>query len=178
MKTIPRRPLPRRRRAFTFVELMTSLLILSMLGAAVCGLVIAATNTDRYLRLQTDTESKIELTTHRLAANERAALSTTAPAVSTLANGQSSLTLTVPDVANATTRTIKYYCTGASAPYTLVEVDPRYNAGAPSTLVPNVTSFAVTIATSPTTLFSNDIRCAVANLPQVRRHFQVQGRDF
>jgi prepilin-type N-terminal cleavage/methylation domain-containing protein len=178
MKTTTLRPLPRRRRAFTLVELITSLLILSMLGAAVCGLVIAATNTDRYLRLQTDTESKIELAAHRLAANERAAMSTTPPSVTTLANGQSSLTLTVPDVANSTTRTVTYYCTGASAPYTLVEVDPRYNAGAPSLLVPNVTSFSVTIATSPTTLISNDVRSSVANLPQVRRHFQVQARDF
>ncbi len=171
----------------TLVELLIALTVMAIISSAAFSIVLAATNNQRYGAAQQTAIGETELAWHRLLANGRAALSTTsfpipaaAPVISTDANGQSRLTLNVPDVTNATTRTIVYSCTGSSPPYTLVESDPRYNvAGTPCILAHNVTAFTATLGNTNGQQIWIDLQVAPSNTGfPIRRHFCIDCRNF
>lgn len=168
------------RRAMTLVELILALIVISFISTAAFSIVLAGANINRYTKSQDAALWDADFAWHRLLSNGQAALASPLPTVATDANGQSRFTFTVPDVANSTTRSIVYYCTGASAPFTLVESDPRYNVGGnPTTIASNVKSFAVTIDTSITEQFWVDLKLAPNNTGfTVRRHFCIDARNF
>ena len=171
----------------TLVELIVAMVVMAIVSTAAFAVLFAATGMNRYVQNQDAALWDAELAWHRLLANGRAALSTTsfpiagtAPVVAPDANGQSRLTVTVPDVANSTTRTVVYYCTGTTAPYTLVENDPRYNVGGnPSVVAHNVQSFAASLTTTSGEQIWIDLRLAPSNTGFViRRHICIDCRNF
>jgi prepilin-type N-terminal cleavage/methylation domain-containing protein len=171
----------------TLVELLVALVVMSIISTAAFSILYAATGMNRYTQSQDAALWDAEMAWHRLLSNGRAALSTTsfpiagaAPTVATDSNGQSRLTLTVPDIANATTRTVVYYCSGAAAPYTLMENDPRYNVGGnPSIVARNVQSFSVSLTTTNGEQIWTDLRLAPPNTGFViRRHICIDCRNF
>jgi type II secretory pathway pseudopilin PulG len=167
----------------TLVELLMALSIMSVIGLAVFYLLLSSANLNRYIQNQSDGMWESDFTWHRIESNGLAAMPSSAggmtPTVVTDANGQSRLTFIVPDVTNNTTRTLKYYCTGTSAPFTLVEDDPRYNiGGVPSPIAHNVKSFSVTLDTSTTLKIWCDLNISAASTWIIRRHFCVNCRDF
>jgi prepilin-type N-terminal cleavage/methylation domain-containing protein len=163
----------------TLVELLVALTVMAIISTAAFSILLAAANVNRYTTNQDKAIWDADLAWHRILANGQAAVSSPAPTVTTDANGQSRLTVTVPDVTNSTTRTVVYYCTGTSAPYTLVESDARYNVGAtPTTIATNVKSFAVTIDTSTTEQLWVDLQLMPTNGWTLRRHFCIDCRNF
>ena len=90
----------------TLVELLMALLLLSVLSTAVTSLLVGAADVNRYVGAQAGAIWDADFAAHRILANGQAAVLSSPPAVATDANGQSRLTLTVPDVANNTTRTV------------------------------------------------------------------------
>jgi type II secretory pathway pseudopilin PulG len=167
----------------TLVELMLALGILSVMSTAVMYLLVGACNLNRFAQNESTMVWDGDFAFHRIYANGLAAVPSSAggmtPTVATDANGQSRLTFIVPDIANNTTRTIKYYCTGASAPFKLVEDDPRYNvSGTPNTIASNVQSFSVTLDSSTTMKIWVDLQISANSTWPVRRHFCVNCRDF
>jgi len=174
-----RRPI----RGMTLVELTLSLTILSIISTSVVYMLAAACNLNSYAQNESSAVWEIDFSWHRISANGLAAIPSGSggmtPTVTTDANGQSRLTFIVPDQANSTTRTVKYYCTGSAAPYTLVEDDPRYDvAGTPSTIAHNVQLFAAGIDASTTMKITCDLRINPPAAVAVERHFVVNCRDF
>jgi prepilin-type N-terminal cleavage/methylation domain-containing protein len=172
-----------KRRGLTLLELMLSLTILTMLGAAAAGLLFASLNVNRFNTDESAAVWDADFAWHRIAANAMAAIPAASggmtPTVTTDSNGQARLTFIVPDLANSTTRTIKYYCTGTSAPFTLVEDDSRYNnGGVPNPIACNVQSFAVTLDSSVSMDIWVDLKLTPKTGWTVRRHFCVNARDF
>jgi prepilin-type N-terminal cleavage/methylation domain-containing protein len=170
-------------RGLTLAELMISLSILSILSLSVASLVFASTNTFRYTLNEGSAMWDADFAWHRIYENGMAAVPSASggmtPTVTTDANGQSRLTFIVPDVANNTTRRLVYYCTGAAAPYTLVEDDPRYDvAGAPNPMAYSVRSFVVTLDATTTMKMWVDLQLSPSTGWGVRRHFCVNCRDF
>jgi prepilin-type N-terminal cleavage/methylation domain-containing protein len=170
-------------RGFTLVELMIALAVMAVISTAVATLLVGADNSNRYTTNQSTAIWETDFGWHRIYANGMAAVPAASggmtPTVTTDANGQSRLTIIVPDVANATTRTVVYYCTGVGAPFTLVESDPRYNVGGvPSTLVHNVTTFAVTLDATTTEKIWTTLNVTPVNGWPVQRHFCTQCRNF
>jgi prepilin-type N-terminal cleavage/methylation domain-containing protein len=171
------------RRGLTLVELVTALVVTCLISLAVTTLLFGANNVNRYSKAQATAEWEADFAWHRMAANASAALPVSAsgmvPTVSTDANGQSRLTMIVPDLTNNTTRTVKYYCTGSSAPYTLVEDDPRYDvSAAPNPIAHNVRSFAVTLDASTTMKVWTTLQIAPTTGWPLTRHFCAQCRGF
>ncbi len=167
----------------TLVELMLALGILGIMSTAVMYLLFGACNLNRFSQNETAMVWDADFAFHRIYANGLAAVPAGSggmtPTVTTDANGQSRLTFIVPDIANNTTRTVIYYCTGTSAPFKLVESDPRYNvAGTPSTIANNVSSFAVTLDSSTTMKIWVDLQFSATSTWPVRRHFCVNCRNF
>jgi prepilin-type N-terminal cleavage/methylation domain-containing protein len=168
---------------FTLVEMIIALVVMTYISTAVAILLFGADNANRYVTNQSTAMWESDLGWHRIYSNGMAAIPAASggmtPTVTSDANGQSRLTMIVPDVANATTRTVVYYCTGASAPYTLVESDPRYNvSGSPNALMHNVTSFAVTLDATTTMKIWTTLNTRPVNGWPVLRHFCTQGRNF
>jgi type II secretory pathway pseudopilin PulG len=171
------------RRALTLVELLTALVVTTLVSLAVTTLLFGADNTNRFTKAQATAEWEADFAWHRMAANASAALPVAAsgmtPTVTTDTNGQSRLTLIVPDLANNTTRTLKYYCTGTSAPYTLVEDDPRYDvASTPNPIAHNVASFTVTLDASTTMKIWTTLQISPTTGWPLTRHFCAQCRNF
>jgi prepilin-type N-terminal cleavage/methylation domain-containing protein len=167
------------RRAMTLVELLVALAVVTIISTAAFSILLAAANVNRSNSTQDTALWDADFAWHRLLANGQAASSTSIPTVTTDANGQTRLTLTVPDIANNTTRTLVYYCTGSAAPFTLVESDPRYNVGAtPTPIAANVKSFAVTIDTTITEQLWVDLQIAPTGAFPIRRHFCIDCRNF
>jgi prepilin-type N-terminal cleavage/methylation domain-containing protein len=170
----------------TLVELMLALTIFSIISLAVASLVFAAFNVNRYAGNEGTALWDADFAWHRMSANAMAAVpaasSGMTPTVTTDSNGQSRLTFIVPDVANNTTRTIKYYCTGTTAPFTLVEDDNRYNTGnaanVPNPIAANVQSFSVTLDASTTMKIWVDLQVRPSAGWTVRRNFCVNARNF
>jgi type II secretory pathway pseudopilin PulG len=167
----------------TLVEMVVALLVLTLISGAIFKLLLGAANTQRYTQSQSTALWETDFAWHRMTANGMAAVPSASagmtPTVSTDSNGQSRLTFIVPDVANSTTRTLIYYCTGSAAPYTLVESDPRYNAsGVPNAIVHNVSGFLVTLDVTTTMKIWVTLTVAPTQGWPLKRHFCVQGRDF
>jgi prepilin-type N-terminal cleavage/methylation domain-containing protein len=170
-------------RGLTLVELITALAVVTIISLAVTTLLFGANNVNRYTKAQATAEWEGDFAWHRIAANSSAALplasSGMTPTVTTDSNGQSRLTLIVPDVANNTTRTLKYYCTGATSPYTLVEDDPRYDvASAPNPIAHNVTTFTVTLDATTTLKVWTTLQLTPTTGWPMTRHFCAQCRNF
>lgn len=159
------------------------MVVFSLVSTAIVTLLFGADNANRYVTNEATAMWEADLVWHRMAANGMAAIPVGSggmtPTVTTDANGQSRLTFIVPDLANSTTRTLKYYCTGASAPYTLVEDDPRYDvSGTPNAIAHNVTGFTVTLDSTTSMKIWTTLTVQPANCWTVTRHFCAQCRNF
>jgi prepilin-type N-terminal cleavage/methylation domain-containing protein len=170
-------------RGMTLVEMLLALAIFAVMSTGVMYMLVGACNLNRFSQTESTMVWDADFAWHRIYSNGMAAIpaasSGMTPTVTTDANGQSRLTFIVPDVTNNTTRTLKYYCTGSSAPYSLVEDDPRYNvSGTPNVIARNVSSFSVTLDSSTTMKIWCDLRLSVNGTWPVRRRFCVQCRDF
>lgn len=63
----------KRAGGFTIVEVLSALVILSIVGTAVCGLTMAAMNSDRFLRSANTAQMEVEWAMRRIANNIREA---------------------------------------------------------------------------------------------------------
>jgi prepilin-type N-terminal cleavage/methylation domain-containing protein len=175
-RQISQRNARRRRRCagggFTFVELMTALVIFAMLATAACILLFGALNTNRHVQSLTTAESEIELAMRRMVNNIHEAQT------GSIAVGTSTLTLlTQDDPAHG-------YSNGASVIYSLqadssnagqqdlMENDQRYGT---NTLVHNVTTFNIALVSGSTALYQVDL--VVGTKVKEERHFQVAARN-
>ncbi len=170
-------------RGMTLVELLLALVILSVLSTSVMYLLVGACNLNRFSQNQSTELWNSDFAWHRIYSNGLAAVPSSSggmtPTVTTDPNGQSRLTFIVPDLANNTVRTLKYYCAGTSAPFTLVEDDTRYDVGAtPNPIASNVQSFSASIDATTTMKIWCDLKLSAASTWPLRRHFCVNCRDF
>lgn len=162
----------RARCAFTLVELVLALLVLSVIAVAVCTMTFGAMNDDRYLRSANLGQSEVEMAMRRIANNIREAQT------GSITLGTSTLsTLTQADTAHG-------YASGATVAYSLqtdatistqkdlMENDQRYGN---NVLVHNVTTFNVTAVSGITSLYQVDL--VAGSQPVSERHFQVLGRN-
>ncbi len=131
-----------KRRGMTMVELLTSLVIVSVLSLAVFALLGAALNTDRYMRTSTNTTTSVELAIRRMLHNVRTASSLTTPTTGTATSTLTTVTQPDPNNSNAT-YTVTYTLSGGN----LTENDTRYGT---NTLLSNVTAFNVTLVNTAT----------------------------
>jgi prepilin-type N-terminal cleavage/methylation domain-containing protein len=128
-----------RARAFTLVELLAALTIMSVLSVAIVALLIGAARTNAYVKTESDSVAHAEMALRRILHNLRTASTITQPPA---AETSSTLTLaTQPDSANSNaTYTVTYALQGNR----LTESDPRFNVGGtPSTIARNVSAFEV-----------------------------------
>ena len=142
----PQHPPRRNRRAFTFVELMASLIIFSLVATAGTYLLATSAKTQSYVQGGANTESEIEFAIQRITENIRAATAVTP--------GTSSVTITSPPsprVSGNPTFTITYNLVNSN----LIEIytnnanNSSYSNG---TIAHNVTAF------TPVSLSSNTFR--------------------
>jgi len=160
-------------RAFTLVELILALCILSLVSAAVCTMTFGALNTDRYLQAATGAQADVDLAMRRITYNIRMAQT------DSVAVGSSTVTLvTQADNANG-------YPNGATVQYLLqadanhagqqllIENDPRY--GGANTLARNVTTFTIVQVSGVADCYQVDL--VVATRPVAERHFKVFCRN-
>ena len=126
------------RRAYTLVELLVALAVISIMAVAVFTMTMGAAKTSLYVTAGTDTISQVETAYRRIMHNLRTSSSISAPAaqqtpVSTL------MLKTQPDSNNSNTMyDVSYTLSNGS----LVETDSRYLSA--NTLVTGVTAFTIT----------------------------------
>ncbi len=131
-----------RRGGMTMVELMVSLMILSIVSTAAVYLMTGSMNAYRYVRTSANTTSAVELAIRRIIHNVRTASALTTPTTGTATSTLT--TVTQPDTSNGNaTYTVTYTLTGGN----LTENDTRYGT---NTLVSNVTAFTVTLVNTTT----------------------------
>lgn len=126
-----------RLKAFTLVELLVALVVISIISVAVTAMLSGASKTSLYVNTSTDTVSQMETAYRRILHNLRTCSAITTPTTTTAA---STLTLvTQPDAGNGNaTYTVTYALTNGN----LTENDSRYTSA--NTLVTGVTAFTVT----------------------------------
>jgi prepilin-type N-terminal cleavage/methylation domain-containing protein len=160
-------------RAFTLVELLTALVIMSMLSLAVVTILMGAARTNMHVTGETGAIAQAENAARRIMHNLRTASSLSDPAAVATTH---SLTLTTqPDSGNGNaTYTVTYALSGRN----LTESDPRYNVGgAPNVIATNVSAFDVTRnATSAPQ--SVTIRITIGTSPAVTRSLTVYCRNL
>jgi prepilin-type N-terminal cleavage/methylation domain-containing protein len=155
-------------RGLTLVELMTALMIFSLVSTAAISLLLTATNTQRYVMSNTSAVSQAELAFRRIIENVRSS-SQAACTLPTQLN-----LVTQPDTAiqGNPVYNIQYALVGSS----LIESDDRYGA---NTLMSNVSAFNVSVAqnTKPT-MFYISMTVSAPNSPPITRHAYVTSRNF
>ena len=157
-------------RAFTLVELLVALVVISIISVAVFTMTAGATSTSLYVTAGTDTVSEVETAYRRMLHNLRTCSAISAPTGTTASN-----TLTVvtqPDASNGgTTYTVSYAVSNGS----LVETDSRY--GSSNTLLTGVTGFSVTrnSVASPQTV---TVALAAGKSPAVARTVTIYCRNL
>jgi prepilin-type N-terminal cleavage/methylation domain-containing protein len=160
------------RRAFTLVEVITSLVIISFLSTAVGTLVFGTMNSNRFFQAQVSAESELDAAQRRIVYNLR-----TAGAAPTWSTVSSKLTLSI---AKTGVGTILYYVDSNN---NLVESDPRYNTGStPNTLVHGIaTNGFVCTVTSPSSTqvyTSVAVNITLATARPIERHMTIVVRGF
>jgi type II secretory pathway component PulJ len=127
--------------AFTLVELLLALVIVTLVSTAVTTMLNGAAMTSSFVLSETSATYQAETAYRRIMHNLRAASAISAPADTTAAG---TLTLvTQPDSGNGNaTYTVTYTLSGTN----LTESDSRYNGAgnAPNVIATNVTAFSVT----------------------------------
>lgn len=173
-------PLTRRRGGYSLVEVLTSLVILSLLMTAGYSLLTGTLNADRYLRSANTTESEVELAIRRITNNLRTAApyASMVPAPGAAVNTTSNVltTKTQPDPANSNQQYVVSYRVQNNQ---LIENDSRYGIGtaADNVLCNNVASFQVKVMAASNPMM---IQVTLTTKPPlaVSRVFQVMCRNF
>ena len=160
------------RRGFTLIELLLALTVVSIMGTAVCYLIVAAMDGDSSLRTIHSAESEVDVAVARITNNMLECQS------GQLVTGTSTLsTLTQADAANSmpSGATVSYGLQNDpahSGQKMLMENDQRYGNNA---LVHNVTTFNVAAVSGVAGLYQVDL--VVAGPIVVERHFKVYARN-
>ncbi len=158
------------RGGLTLIELMLSLVIVTVLSAAVMALLTAGSEGTRYVTSAGNTVSQVDQACRRMAFNLRMASTLDSPSGTTATN-----TFTVhtqQDAANGSaTYQVIYAVDGNN---NLTEADDRFGT---NTLVQNVTSFSIArqTTTSPTEV---QITVTAGTSPVVTRTFTVLCRNL
>ena len=161
----------RSRRAFTFVELMASLIIFALVGTAGTYLLATSAKTQSYVNNDATSESEVEFSIQRITENIRAATAVTA--------GTTSITITSPPSTriNNATFTIVYTLVGTNLyeNYTNNSNNGSYSSGiiahnvttfTPTPLAANPDAFQIIlIAGTPSTTVSRTFVAFGRNLP-------------
>lgn len=162
----------KRAGGFTIVEVLSALVILSIVGTAVCGLTMAAMNSDRFLRSANTAQMEVEWAMRRIANNIREAQT------GTITAGSNTLSMTTQ--ADST----HGYPNGATVSYSLgadptistqndlYENDQRFGN---NILVQNVKGGGFSTVSGYTNLYQVDL--VTGTNPPVERHLQVFGRN-
>lgn len=158
----------RRSRAFTLVELMTTLMIFALIATAATSMMAASANTQKYVINNVNAVSATELTFRRIVENLRSASTCTCPT-------SSQITLvTQPDTSQAgnPVYNVSYSLVGTQ----LIEIDDRY---ATNILATNVTAFTVTVvqATKPT-MYQIALTVSPPNSAPITRQAYITSRNF
>jgi type II secretory pathway pseudopilin PulG len=158
--------------AFTVVELVLALTIISILGTAVVTMLMGASQSDNYLSNCLTAQSETDLAIRRIINNIREAQT------GSIVLGPSTLaTLTQPDnpdgfpVGVAVSYAVQPDPSNASQ-NVLQETDQRWGT---NTLVHNVTTFSVTAVSGIPNLYQVDL--VVGSPVTSERHVQVFGRN-
>ena len=155
-------------RAFTLVELMVTLMIISLVATASTSMLVSSANIQRYVLNNTNAVSQTELAFRRIVENIRSSSQATwvPPAELDL--------VTQPNtaVAGNPVYNVKYSLAGNQ----LLEVDDRYGF---NVLVGNVSTFTVTTvqATKPT-MFQVTLTVTPVGSPPITRQSYVTARNF
>ena len=159
------------RRAFSLLEVILALTILSIVSTAVATMLAGAGEAHQYVNKETEAMSQVETAYRRILHNLRTAQALTTPSDGTL-HTPGTITLTTQnDSANG-------YASGATVTYSvsngnLVETDQRYGT---NTIVPNISVFSVQrIATSPTRI---SVTITSGTTPAVTRSAIITCRNF
>ena len=161
----------RSRRAFTLVELLVALVVISIMSVAVFGMLAGAAKTSLYVTSGTDTVSQVETAYRRILHNLRACSSISAPL--TQQTAAATLTLkTQPDVSNSNTMYDVSYTVSSGS---LMETDSRYPSA--NALVAGVTAFTVTrnTLTKPQTV---TVTITAGTSPSISRTVTIYCRDL
>jgi prepilin-type N-terminal cleavage/methylation domain-containing protein len=160
----------RRRRGLTLAELMTSIVIVSVLSVGATNLVIAALRTDRVLLDSNRQVSEMELAIRRMTHDIR-----TGSNLSIASSSSFSLTTQADPGNNGQSYTVTY--TYDSAGKTLSETNSKYGSTA-NIIAYNVSAFSVTLAKSSPIVLSISITISGTNITtRTQRSFQVMNRN-
>ena len=156
------------RPAFTLVELMTSLVIFSIVASAAMYLIGASARTQVYVNNHTTAVAQAELAFRRIVENIRSA------SASTLVGSGEIDIVTQPDtsVSGNPVYNVKYYLLGSQ----LMESDDRYGT---NVIAENVSAFTVTTlqATKPT-MYQITLTTTPAQSEPITRQARVASRNF
>jgi len=161
-------PIGAARRAFTLVELMVTLMIISLVAAASTSMMVSSANVQRYVLNNTNAVSQTELAFRRIVENIRSSSQATCVPPSEL----DLVTQPNTTVAGNPVYNVKYMLAGSQ----LLEVDDRYGF---NVLATNVTTFTITTvqATKPT-MFQITLTATPAGSPPITRQTYVTARNF
>ncbi len=166
------RPVSKKRRALSLMELLLSLVILTLISTAVTGLVIGTMKSNAYIQSQATAISEVDLALTRIVYNLR-----TADAIPTwgTVGGFSTLSIVKTGVG-----TVTYH---VNANGDLVESDPRYNVGGnPNVLIHGLGASGFLCNPTPpsasqtTTIVAVDLVMPAQQI--VERHVKVSVRGF
>ena len=158
------------RRAFTLIEVIAALLILSLVSIAVAAMTFGAMNDDRYLRTATASQAEIELAARRIATNIRQAQPGSINA------GTTALTvISQADTANGYPNgaTVTYSLTVTAGKTNHTENDPRL--GGANVIVNNITTFNIVAVAGVSDLYQLDL--VTNTTPPVERHLKIYARN-
>ena len=159
------------RRAFSLVEVILALTILSIVSVAVAVMLAGAGKAHQYVNTETDAMSQVETAYRRILHNLRTAQSMSTPSDGTL-HSPGTLTLTTQNDAT------DGYASGATVTYSvssgnLIENDQRWGT---NTILTGVSTFSVQrVATSPTQV---SITITSGTTPAVTRSAIITCRNF
>jgi prepilin-type N-terminal cleavage/methylation domain-containing protein len=157
-----------RRRGLTLIELVASLVILTLLAAAGFSLLAATGQTQRYVLQNTGAVSQVELSFRRMLENVRSASQASIPIPTELD------LVSQPDTSKAgnPVYNIKYCLIGTQ----LAEIDDRYGT---NILADNVTAFVPSLVqSSKPSLFQITLTLTTPGGDTITRQCYVTARNF
>lgn len=158
----------RRRRGLTLIELMASLIILTLVATAGFSLLAATGQTQRYVVQNTSAVSQVELAFRRILENLRSASQGSIPIATELD------LVSQPDTSKAgnPVYNIKYCLIGTQ----LAEIDDRYGT---NILADNVTAFTPTViqSTKPS-LYQITLTLTTPEGDTITRQCNITARNF